>query len=846
MDSKRFAALIQEAIADPDVDLDIRRRNADPAELRAPIALLEPEVVREVTKELDAERSAEKDLAFQRDLRSAVHKGFSERVSRGIPENIVARAVAIELRRPDVQLPRRRALEIVRDSVVPDQPDRRFNEPLDLARVLPAIGLTLLVIVSAPNGNVVLSPFEFAMVAILGGIGLGGTGYLADLVTARVMQAGVARRAGNGTYGEFDLLKLDEGVTDAEVRLRERELTTDKLVKHRLVTELRSFINSLTDHSRSAVLPDVRPAGLAEVFDPRHEVGTDARAELKRHICAMPGGAIGIAGSRGAGKSTLLRSITEREPEIMVAGVNQPVLGVFTTAPVQYDGRDFILHLFAKTCSRVLGDVRTVPHATPRADAAPSLGWLSFLPLVNDVGHVSAIAVAAAGVLLFPIGVMAAFWDAAAEVLRVLDMKPAPAIGTGFVCLFGSFIVERALALLREQADAENLKHIPSAEPSIAPKPSGYAGTDESWAALVRSATDWLAEVRFQRSYSHGWSGALKLPVGVEASVNEAMTWSRRQLSLPELVKAYTEFIQQAAANFVVIIAIDELDKIGSEQKVQEFLNEVKAVFGIERCFYLLSISDHAMSSFARRGLPIRDALDSALDEVVRVPYLKGEGARDLLSKRTIRLPLPYVSFCYCLSGGLPRDVIRACRDVFDSADRIQSRNLCDLTRGVIRDDLNQKIEATITAAMQLLGNETGAAALQTLVALGTTSAEVELLLTDYSELVDVALTVESRPVRALTIDLAAYYLYAATLIEVFDDVAGPRWDVVAAEGVFDDLARLRRRLEIDTDAARRDIIQLRSKRVMHVVRPEATKVRVPQPRRYFHLSARDKETVNA
>ena len=74
------------------------------------------------------------------------------------------------------------------------------------------------------------------------------------------------------------------------------------------------------------------------------------------------------------------------------------------------------------------------------------------------------------------------------------------------------------------------------------------------------------------------------------------------------------------------------------------------------------------MSYFERRGLPVRDVFDSTFDDVVYVPYLDYEGSRALLARRIIGLPLPFVALLHCLSGGLPRDLIRAARELVDVA----------------------------------------------------------------------------------------------------------------------------------------------------------------------------------
>lgn len=45
----------------------------------------------------------------------------------------------------------------------------------------------------------------------------------------------------------------------------------------------------------------------------------------------------------------------------------------------------------------------------------------------------------------------------------------------------------------------------------------------------------------------------------------------------------------------------------------------MKVLFPIRACSFLVSISESAWASFARRGLAIRDVFDSSLDTVVQV-----------------------------------------------------------------------------------------------------------------------------------------------------------------------------------------------------------------------------------
>jgi hypothetical protein len=108
-----------------------------------------------------------------------------------------------------------------------------------------------------------------------------------------------------------------------------------------------------------------------------------------------------------------------------------------------------------------------------------------------------------------------------------------------------------------------------------------------------------------------------------------------------------------------IFIGVDELDKIGSPDQAEQFLNEIKGIFGVPYLYFVVSVSDDALTAFERRGLPLRDAFDSSFDEIIHVDPLDYAESRRLLYRRVIGLSEPYVALCHCLAGGLPRDLIR-------------------------------------------------------------------------------------------------------------------------------------------------------------------------------------------
>jgi hypothetical protein len=220
---------------------------------------------------------------------------------------------------------------------------------------------------------------------------------------------------------------------------------------------------------------------------------------------------------------------------------------------------------------------------------------------------------------------------------------------------------------------------------------------------LTEVAHDWLARIKFQQSYTSGWSGALKLPIGLEGGISRALTLAENQLSLPEIVDAFTRFISRASEQYQLIIGIDEMDKLESDEKAQRFLNDIKSVFGLDRCFYLISVSENAMSSFERRGLPFRDVFDSSFDSIVYVDYLDFEGSQNLIEKRIVGKPIPFLALSYCLSGGLARDMIRIFRNLIELLQaHPKGDDLETLCHALIKADLKAKLRAGAITAKKI------------------------------------------------------------------------------------------------------------------------------------------------
>jgi hypothetical protein len=348
-----------------------------------------------------------------------------------------------------------------------------------------------------------------------------------------------------------------------------------------------------------------------------------------------------------------------------------------------------------------------------------------------------------------------------------------------------------------------------------------------AWETVTKLAAGWSVELRYQQSFTSGWSGALKMPVGVDAGISGSTALVKRQMTFPELTEAFRDLLRRIAPYFVVVIGIDELDKIESASKAHEFVNEVKAIFGVPGVFYLISVSDSALSSFARRGLPVRDAFDSAFDEIVEIGFMDHKAAKDLLSRRVIGIPDPVVSFCLCMSGGLPRDLIRVCRSLFAQVEVTADRSLRTLIKTIVDDDICAKIDATITHVLDIAGGLAAAEALVPIRRLQQTVLAGSDLLPACRSLLDIAQTLSSaasengsQSVADAAADLAVFTMYVVTVANTFYRYpSGSGWEDAQKQNIFRQVSAFRRSLARSSLAANVEITDFRTTNDMHYMR---------------------------
>jgi hypothetical protein len=613
-------------------------------------------------------------------------------------------------------------------------------------------------------------------------------------------------------------------------RLDEWRGTVEKGVVDAIQAECRAIFEQRSTPSYETELKVVSASGLAEVPGTSRAVDTKARGDLREMMKMMPGGSIGIAGPRGAGKTTL---IWEYCCGAVAKLKERPVLGVMTSAPVEYEARDFILYIFLSVCRAVLKEFGADPNAPP---------WLS------DAGPLARFArreYRVAGFALAYVGLMllATTFYLTPAPPTILD--PAPQTAPGIfrtIRAIGITPLHTFVAglLLTLPAAAMLLAGYFARRPEPAPRskksshPVGAADAER----YVQKAWAWMKMIKFQQSFTSGWSGALKLPIGLEGNANRAASLAENQKSLPEIVGGLREFLADLSADFQVVVGIDELDKLESDESAQRFVNEIKSVFGLERCFYLVSVSESAMSNFERRGLPFRDAFDSSFDNIIRVDYLTLDAAKRLIARRVVGMPMPFRGLCFCLSGGLARDLIRACRNLVQLApaegEAPDARTLSALCGALIRQDLRAKVHAVITSAGKIELEPEGPAFIAALYRLESAVDGRQPLLPECAGLnvsLSRALSADREEAKllaarrlqlaALGKELTTYVYYSDTVLRFFgSDYA--EWKLKAAESgggrdSLNYLARARQSLGVNPAVAKSIIDDFRRERGLPV-----------------------------
>lgn len=571
---------------------------------------------------------------------------------------------------------------------------------------------------------------------------------------------------------------------------------------------LNIHVNKVLNPAFTTTLRPYDHHALGQMRAANRTVTTIAIGERLRALLAGVGsGAVGMAGPRGAGKSTLLEAYRDGkflEPDPRGEYIAPPSrqIALLESVPVRYDAREFVLHLYSRTCGAVVEFCER--RGAAAAEPVRRAGW-------RRAGPFAAVALgwAAAGVAGSVLALGSRF-DLAAW---------SATLWWPLVCLLGA-------SSMLYLAARRGVRPAQSGEPAPPSIPPGDV-------KALRARAEWaLDDIRFQQKHTSGWSGKVGV-AGAEAGVTGSRELTRQPKTYPEIVHEFGVFLAQTGdclaeldgvASPSMVIILDELDKIATPDVAQDFINEVKGLLttDVRGLLFLVSVSEDALAAFERRGLPVRDAFDSAFDLIIRLEYLDLADARLVLSSRVIGLPQPFLCLCHCLSGGLPRELIRVARQVLAGHGE-----LVDVAARVVAEDLAAKRAGLLTVVSRGGHDDTlvsdlvrhidahaGAGSGELIAA-----AEAPPITTDAPEHADLL---------RLQTETLGYLYYLGTVLEVFGPAFAPA-DLdrgeAAGDGSFDSLASARQLFPVNARLAWLTITAFRERWGQRAVPPPSAGV---------------------
>jgi hypothetical protein len=519
-------------------------------------------------------------------------------------------------------------------------------------------------------------------------------GLYVEIATA--FTVGVLLSEEKTTHDSRDLARALMLAIVCTVDWRERRKCKKKWLDHSLTAMIYPnavlAINHVLGEDSTKLLVEQDSEGLRRLQDPKLTVSTKSEHRLRNLLDRMDGGSIAVTGPRGAGKSTLLRRMCGPQG---YSAEGPP--SIYISAPAEYVAREFLAELFQQVCDsyleqfdspvagmryrglrthrdtvRVVRQVVTILRLAFRAIFALALLAVAFGPLLKGVHLPTAVAHLPVKHWRNELTQDAkAAWDKYQVAIRVV---------AGILVLFSWPKKQlRRLGTLRRPE-------------------------------LVRRARNYSIHLKIERTSS--WGANLGLPTilglptmrGSGLSLSKGISEKYTPWSLPELVGKLRDFIEDISQPTdtsvgTMVIGIDEIDRIGSVEQAERFIGEIKTIFGIRNCFFLVSVAEDVGFLFSRRSIVGQSTLEHSFDDVVVVDTLELDEARELLSTRVPGFTDSFVFLALALSGGLPREMIRVARRLVEvnhqeTEDQL-SPKIGDLALRLIAEDVAEVLRTS-------------------------------------------------------------------------------------------------------------------------------------------------------
>ncbi|MCX5096375.1 NACHT domain-containing protein [Streptomyces sp. NBC_00365] len=544
---------------------------------------------------------------------------------------------------------------------------------------------------------------------------------------------------------------------DAAVQARSDWLTA--VARDGVMPRLRHRLPVVQDRYTQR-LPNIDLSRLTGVRRSDQVIESEAAREVSLRHQRQDSASIGISGPRGAGKSTLLQRFCGPDS----ARTSEDLL-LLVPAPTSYDPRDFLVHLFAELCRKITG-VKSPGEPSARSGRARLERVFAALAVVLGL-------LTMAGATVWPsLGPVVQAWYGEPRLLVLSAGGLLVLAGTAWTLTIGQRISRPRVRM---------------------------SGAETAAAHHMRT-------LHYQLTVQRTRNAQVTLPGGLQLVGGGQVQHTENLRTYPELVSEFRGLLdivalERRALGGRVVIGIDELDKVGTAEDAERFMNDLKAVFGVPGCHFLVALSEDALAAFGRRALDVRTALDSTFDEVITVPPLDLDQSRRLLELRGVWLPEPFLWLCHVMSGGLPRDLLRCVTGLGAAESRLQANRLPSLSRVLISQDA----QSILAAQTRHAGASAGDLPQDAVVWIAATT-QVPLTADAWEELVRTApsaLAADHSAVRTIT-QIRAYLYHGATLMRTFvEDSSGValEWLRTAGPDPVNRLAAARAKLATDPDS---------------------------------------------
>lgn len=429
------------------------------------------------------------------------------------------------------------------------------------------------------------------------------------------------------------LLRLEQGTHGNARAARAARIAwlTDAL-NEAVLPELTATVNRMLGPDREKTLLVSDAHRLRITYSAESRIATPALRHATDALRRSEGASIAVSGPRGCGKTDLLRHLCDMPSNF----------GVLISAPTQYAPQEFLIELFQRLCIKYIkANGYEVENDALTAQSRITARLLRCRP----VWFLRALVSMALGGLLA--------WDLTGGVAAGrIDGVP------GWVWHQKPLVTAVALA---------------AAMIVVAPKRNLSAwGHRRNEQELVKVARRHLLHLQAEQTATTQLGATL--PV-MQTAFSRAIARRSLPWTMPELVGHLEDFIARVAEAEIqenqrkLLICVDEVDRIGSVPEAAKFINAIKAIFAVPNCYFFVSIADELGLRPAGAGIGERSPVDNAFDEVISMSPLSFESCRELLIRRVPGFGEAFVWLSFVLSGGLPRDLIRAARKLVGMAE---------------------------------------------------------------------------------------------------------------------------------------------------------------------------------